>query len=217
LNDLVDSGLVFRMGRGDERVYRAAKVDELPALGGIANDVHLANWCWIAIYRNGPLSLAELSTQVPADEATLTRALGQLEKEVRIRVHSEDGTLRYSSDACVIPLGDPKGWEAAIFDHYQAMVTAICAKLALGRRRSTPGEWVGGSTYGLEIWDEHPERDAVLGILQETRDRISAIRERVTNYNRVHSPGAGALKVVAYVGQSVLGLDDGTESEGAEK
>lgn len=97
------------------------------------------------------------------------------------------------------------------------MVTAICAKLALGKRRSTPGEWVGGSTYGLEIWDGHPERDNVLGILQETRDRISAVRERVTTYNLVHSPGAGALKVVTYVGQSVLGLDDETDTDGSEK
>jgi hypothetical protein len=208
MSDLVDSGLVFRAGRGDSTVYRAARADELAATAGTADDERLSNWCWIAIYRYGPISLGELAIHVPADEAALGRALARLEKEGRIRGRPEDGTLRYSSDACVIPLGDPKGWEAAVFDHYQAMVTAVCAKLALGRRPSTPGEWIGGSTFGFEIWDDHPERENVLGVLQDLRDRIGAVRERVTEYNRVNSPGRGALKVVTYVGQSVAGLDD---------
>lgn len=94
------------------------------------------------------------------------------------------------------------------------MVTAICAKLALGRRHSTPGEWIGGSTFGFEIWDDHPERENVLGVLQDMRERISAVRERVTAYNQVHSPGSGTLKVVTYVGQSVLGLDDDGAGDG---
>jgi predicted transcriptional regulator len=178
LSDLVDSGLVFRAGRGDATVYRAAQADELPVEKGAADDVHLANWCWIAIYRNGPLSLSELATHVPADEATLLDALRSLEKQGRIRSEPVNGGVRYSSDACIIPLGDPKGWEAAVFDHYQALVTAICAKLSLGQRRAIPGEWLGGSTYGFEIWDDHPERENVLGLLQEIRDRIGAVRAR---------------------------------------
>ncbi len=207
LSDLVDSGLVFRTGRGDSAVYRAAKAEELPVAQGGADDIHLANWCWIAIYRNGPISIAELATHVPTDEPTLREGVRQLEAQGRIVAEDLDGTPFYTSDACVIPLGDPKGWEAAVFDHYQAMVTAICAKLALGRRRAVPGESVGGSTFGFEIWDNHPERENVLGLLQETRDRIGAIRERVTEYNRTHEPGSGSLKVVTYFGQSVLGDD----------
>ncbi|HVW27284.1 MAG TPA: hypothetical protein VHC69_18085 [Polyangiaceae bacterium] len=215
LSDLVDSGLVFRTGRGDATVYRVAKAEELPLPKGNANDVHLANWCWIAIYRSGPLSLADLATHVPADEATLLESVRTLEKQGRIRALPGNGSPRYSSDACIIPLGDPKGWEAAVFDHYQAMVTAICAKLALGRRRATAGEWVGGSTYGFEIWDDHPERDDVLNLLQEIRDRLGVVRERVTLYNEQHPPGPGALKVVTYVGQSVLGLEDDAEGDEA--
>jgi hypothetical protein len=211
LSDLVDSGLVFRTGRGDATVYRAAKPNELPLTKD--EDVHLANWCWIAIYRSGPLSLSELGTHVPAEEAALLGALRTLETQGRIFAEQKDGTMRYSSDACVIPLGDPKGWEAAVFDHYQAMVTAICAKLSLGQRRAVRGEWVGGSTFGFEIWDNHPERDSVLELLQDMRDRIGTVRARVTQYNQAHSPGPGALKVVTYVGQAVLGLGDDGESD----
>jgi hypothetical protein len=93
------------------------------------------------------------------------------------------------------------------------MVTAICAKLALGQRRAIPGEWLGGSTFGFEIWDDHPERENVLGLLQETRERIGTVRARVTQYNETHSPGPGALKVVTYVGQSVMGLEDDREGD----
>jgi predicted transcriptional regulator len=213
LSDLVDSGLVFRAGRGDATVYRAAKADELPLDKNGTDDVHLANWCWIAIYRNGPISLDELATHVPAEGALLSRALQALEAQGQIRTEQVDGVTRYSSDACVIPLGDPKGWEAAVFDHYQAMVTAICAKLALGQRRAVRGEWVGGSTFGFEIWDNHPERESVLELLQEMRDRVGAVRARVTEYNKANAPGTGALKVVTYVGQAVLGLDDEKEGD----
>ena len=105
------------------------------------------------------------------------------------------------------------GISQSSFDHYQAMVTAICAKLSLGQRRAVRGEWVGGSTFGFEIWDNHPERDSVLELLQDMRDRIGTVRARVTQYNQAHSPGPGALKVVTYVGQAVLGLGDDGESD----
>jgi len=213
LRDLVDSGLVFRTGRGDAAVYRATSGEELPRPVPVRNEERLSNWAWIAIYRNGPLSLAELAAQVPADEAVLSGVVRRLESEGRIRLRSEDGIARYESDACVIPIEDPEGWEAAIFDHYQAMVTAICAKLALRRRRASGSESIGGSTFGFEIWDDHPERANVLGILKETRDRAIAIRERVTRYNEANAAGPGVLKVVAYVGQNVLGLDDEQEGD----
>ena len=41
----------------------------------------------------------------------------------------------------------------------------------LGQR----GEFVGGSTYGFEVWDDHPHRADVLGFLQETRERAVAL------------------------------------------
>ena len=38
----------------------------------------------------------------------------------------------YSSQKCLIPIGDTAGWEASLLDHYQTVVASICAKLGNG-------------------------------------------------------------------------------------
>jgi hypothetical protein len=112
----------------------------------------------------------------------------------------------YSSANCVIPVGDSLGWEAAVFDHYQAMVTAICGKLQRGTRSSQPGEWIGGSTYHFDVWRGHPLHDEVLAFLHRERQRAVDLRQRVEAHNEHHTPDErSAVRVVAYVGQTVLG------------
>jgi hypothetical protein len=58
-----------------------------------------------------------------------------------------------------------------VFDHYQAVVTAICAKLALGGAGSEHGEHIGGSTYSVEVWPGHPLFEQALGLLQSLREQ----------------------------------------------
>lgn len=207
LQDLVDSGLVFRSGRADTTVYRAANPDEYALAHSNAAEERIGNLVWIAVYRYGPVSRDELLTHVPSDGASMDAALRRLEGEERIRRAGTDEPVRYESRVCVIPVGDPAGWEAAVFDHYQAVVTAICTKLRLGKRPAV-GEAVGGSTYGFEVWDGHPHREKVLSFLKESRDRAVAIRQLVATHNAVHEVGPNPLKVIAYVGQTVLGDDD---------
>ncbi len=143
----------------------------------------------------------------------LDDALARLEGDGRIRRSGSEEPPRYESQLCVIPLGDPAGWEAAVFDHYQAVVTAICTKLRLGRRSALAGEAIGGSTYGFEVWDEHPHRAEVLGFLQETRERAVALRQRVATHNAEHSVGRSPLKVITYVGQTVVGDEEDGEKQ----
>lgn len=204
LRDLVDSGLVFRSGHADTTIYRAANPDEYTLAHANAAEERFGNLVWIAVYRYGPVSRDELVSHVPSDGASMDAALTRLEGEARIRRVGSGGTVRYESQACVIPIGDPAGWEAAVFDHYQAVVTAICTKLRLGRR-PTVDESVGGSTYGFEVWDGHPHRERVLSFLKESRDRAVAIRQLVATHNAVHEVGPNPLKVIAYVGQTLLG------------
>jgi len=151
---------------------------------------------------------------VPGDAAALSEALEQLTREGRVQsLESANGPV-YSTNGCVIPLGSPAGWEAAVFDHYQAVVTALCVKLRLGRSRAVPGEWLGGSTYSSYVWEGHPHREAVLGFLQRTRDEATALRRQVEAYNAVHpAPTDGTQKVIFYAGQTVLGLDDDNGGE----
>jgi len=203
LRDLVDTGLLFRAGRGDRATYRAM-TDEDSALDG--DGQHLAYLIWIVVDRYGPVTESEIAERVPADSEAIAAALELLVAEGRV-VRSR-GT-EYSTDGCVIPLGSSAGWEAAVFDHYQAVVTALCTKLRLGRARAVAGEWVGGSTYAACVWDGHPLHDEVLGQLQRARDQASALRERIEAYNVVHAaPEEGTKKVIFYAGQAVLGLEE---------
>jgi len=212
LKDLVDSGVLFRTGRGDLTTYRVAAPEDAPRATGDSAE-RLASFAWIAVHRYGPLTRTELAEHVPAGDDALDSALGRLCREGRISTDARDGKVFYSSRDCVIPFGAPAGWEAAVFDHYQAMVTAVCTKLRLGKTHAVPGEWVGGSTYSFDIGDDHPLHDEALGFLQTTRERAVALRKRVEALDASHAASTGSKKrVIIYVGQTVIG----SESEGDE-
>jgi hypothetical protein len=115
----------------------------------------------------------------------------------------------YSSEHCVISFGEPAGWEAAVFDHFQAMVTAIGVKLGQRTRTAAIDDSVGGSTYTFDIWRGHPLEAEVRGLLKELRRLSRDLRERVEKYNREHPSQVTAnssdeVRVITYVGQGVL-------------
>ena len=106
----------------------------------------------------------------------------------------------------LIHYGNSEGWQAALFDHYQAMVTAICTKLRRGRTQAAAGDHIGGSTYHFDVWDGHPLEQDVLGLLSELRGRALALCERVQTVNaKLTRDGLPAgRRVTAYVGQTVI-------------
>ena len=180
---------------------------------------------WILIARHSPLrrsSLLELSQLEPRDvEAALKQLLvdGRIKQDCpqegkqagQEQAHEE----LYSSAECIIPLGQSAGWEASVFDHYQAVVTAICAKLASGTTTAQRGEQIGGSTYSVEVWPGHPLFDEAVGLLQTLRDRAAALRARVDELNAtLKRPAEGVRRVVAYVGQNVIEAPEPLENEG---
>ncbi len=201
LKDLVDSGMVFRTGRGDYTVYRAAGPDD--ARDEDASDERLASFVWVTVYRSGPTSAASLCEKLSLSDAQVATALERLLAQGRVECTEQAGEKLYGSTECVIPLGSSAGWEAAVWDHYQAMVTAICSKLRQGKNRALPGEWTGGSTYTIEVWDGHPLHDEVVNFLQATRERAVDLRKRVGAHG-VRAPDGGVRRVTVYVGQSVL-------------
>jgi hypothetical protein len=213
LRDLVDSGMLFRSGRGDFTTYRPVRPEDAPRVDGVL-DERTASFAWVAIHRYGPLTRAELAEHVPAGDDALDAVLARLVRDRRVTSEERAGRVFYATAECVIPFGDPAGWEAAVFDHYQAMVTAICMKLRLGKTHAAKGEWVGGSTYGFDVWEGHPLHAEVVGFLQATRGRAAALRKRVDAHNVSHSAPDGATQhVIAYVGQAVI---DG-EGEGDDE
>jgi hypothetical protein len=208
LTDLVDSRLVFRTGRAGQTSYRAATAAERPSLLREEHGESLAQLVWVVIHRRGSASANELAEALAVDRTVVQGALDRLVRERRVaRVESGDA-VTYRSEECVIPLGEPAGWEAAVLDHYHAVVTAICAKLSLGEAQSGAEDTVGGSTYGFTLWRGHPHEREVLGWLGRMRAEMSALRERVNAYNSAHRrEQTETFGVLAYVGQTTTGRE----------
>jgi hypothetical protein len=188
LRDLVDSGLVFQTGRSDQTSYRAASDAEIEQIVAGENEDSLALLLWIAIYRSGPVTFAQLVPMTGADEQDLRDALDQLVAEGRVTTDRDRDTEEpsYRCDTCLIPMEEAAGWEAAVFDHFNAMVTALCVKLRQLRLETLPSDVVGGSTYSFDVPEGHPHEDEVMALLRETRERVSALREKVTAHNDEH-------------------------------
>lgn len=64
LRDLCESKLVFSSGTGASTVYRAAPEEELGALWRLQGAEGFDELLWVLVYRDGPLTLAELVQQV---------------------------------------------------------------------------------------------------------------------------------------------------------
>jgi hypothetical protein len=116
-----------------------------------------------------------------------------------------DGEPRYACEELVIGFGDGSGWEAAVFDHYQAMVSALVLKLRAGTHRADLRDHIGGSTFTFDLWEGHPMQTEVLGFLRVMRERGMQLRSALEQHNATHAAPANAmaLRVTAYVGQGV--------------
>jgi hypothetical protein len=124
----------------------------------------------------------------------------------------DDG--RFQSRSLVIELGASAGWEAALFDHFQAVVKTMGARL-----QSPDGVECasGGSTYTFSVWGGHPYEEEVKSLLQEFRARHSELRKRVKAYNDAHAIPARHDRVTAYGGVCVTSEEaDDMDAEEAE-
>lgn len=211
LRDLVSAELVFQSGSGQATAYRIARSDELPPRSA-DDDVRLARLLWIAIQRFGPIDLERLLKLVPASAESARSAIDALIADGRVSsVRDANGDLVYSSDECFIPPEDPTGWEAAVFDHFQALVTTLAARLR--KQAKDPDDWVGGGTFSFEVWRGHPLFDEAVSLLAQTRSRARALRERVRDFNARQPTGNGdALRVIFYVGQSLIAPEEEEDS-----
>ena len=201
LHDLVNSGLAFRSGRGDNAVYRAAAEADFAAANGSGSEA--AEWLvWLSVYRKGPLTLAQVVEATRLPSAACEAALTTLGEHGRI-ARSDDAEPQYESKRFEVPLGEPQGWEAAVLDHYQAMTSAICAKLA--DRGSRARDVTGGSTWSLDVWAGHPLEEEATKTLARLRAELEDLRSRVDEHNAHNESDAARQRVVIYVGQYVRG------------
>jgi hypothetical protein len=107
------------------------------------------------------------------------------------------------------------GWEAAVYDHFQAVVRTICARLDRDTAREGYREHIGGSTYSMDVCAEHPLRHEALTTLDRMRAQLSDLRQRINAHNAERGLGANVERIVIYAGQCVL-PDDAVPSERAQ-
>jgi hypothetical protein len=201
LNDLVSSGLVYRAGRADRAVYRTAAVADFAKADKGTPDAW--DWLvWVTVYRGGPITQAEIEQQLRATTELCASALDRLLAAGHISAEGDAGARTYTSTLLEIPLGQSHGWEAAVLDHFQAMVVAIVSKLDAGTN-ARPSDLVGGSTWTLEVGEQHPLREEAVSTLARLRVEIEDLRRRVDAYNATRPRSELSERVVVYVGQCV--------------
>lgn len=201
LSDLSHSGLVYRAGRGDLARYRIADEadfsDENETLA--AANAHLV---WLAAYRNGPVTEEGIRSWARLGNSACAAALRTLVEDGRVKEHTAVAATTYTAERFEVPVGAANGWEAAVLDHFQAMVSAVIAKLARGTRGNA-GDLVGGSTWSLDVWAGHPLEAEATSLLRRTRALVGELRARIDQYHRTATPRASRERVVFYAGQQV--------------
>lgn len=202
LKDLVDGGLVYVSGQGEQMMYRALDALEL-VQSASTNLQATANMIWVTVYRFGPVLAGDLQQIVPAEPRLLDQGLEVLLNDGRVQRVERDGQVEYVSEQCYVPPGTPGGWEAAVFDHYQAVVTTICNKLTLVSQ-GIEGDDVGASTFRYDVWQGHPLHAEVVSLLAQVRERMRDLRQRVEAHNASHPMPADVHEErhIAYVGKT---------------
>ncbi len=212
LNDLVESGLVLRSGRGRETRYRVATDEELEELGASAGaNSHETNTAlvWVHVYRESPISKNRLAELLPLRAAALDAAIASLVADGQIRVETRPDGVYCATDHCLIPVGQAAGWEAAIVDHHRAVLNALAAKVVSGKHVSAADDEVGGTTITYDLWPGHPREREVRQLLADARKKVIPLWDEITEYNGDRASDI-SYQVTFYCGQYLVEEDDGT-------
>lgn len=209
LNDLVSSALVYRAGSGEGTVFGITGDRDLARAARERGRESLAPIVWVMIYRSPGVTRRELRDLLRADDEELGEALANLEAAGQVARDGDGEAAGYRAATFVVPIAAEQGWEAAVFDHFQAVVRAIGTKVRRGRPRSLAADVVGGATLGFDIHPEHPLRDDVLGLLHRVRSEGNDLWNRVQAYNEEHPIADDQRTEVSfYFGQCVTPPDE---------
>jgi len=201
LRDLCESGLVATSGSGSRLTYRLRSEDELRRLRHAQSNDGLDELLWALIYREGPITLADLR-KTHVDVAELEPAVARLLAAGRVEQAGPDAPL--TAQSLVLPLGSVVGWEAAVFDHFKAVVNTITGRLGMNRKRAALADRVGGSTYTLDVWPGHPYAERAYESLKNLRSQLSDLRDEVERYNAEHAVPERYTQVLMYAGQCLI-------------
>jgi hypothetical protein len=215
LSDLVTTGLVYSSGRGESTVYGVTSEADRSALSSDDGIEDLALLLWGFVFRTPGSSIKDVLQFTRAPEAKVREAVRRLLEDGRLTGDSEDAPLHAAS--YVIHAGAAQGWEAAVFDHYQALANAVIAKLRQRTSGAPPDETVGGTTLHFGIYPGHPYEERVKQSLGRLRRELGALWQEVAEYNKAHPiVDEEATRVTLYFGQSVRSPSDSVAPNGSE-
>jgi hypothetical protein len=205
LHDLVTSGLLYASGQGQATLYRATAESALQALLGEGALDSLSAMAHAMVYHHGQLSLTELTVKLASDEAAVRKAVELALADGRLRTSDPEQLSELRAADLLIAVDAETGWEAAVFDHFQALVSAITAKVQGAGPRSSQGDVIGGTTLTFDISAEHPLHAEVLGLLARVRGDLNAVWQRVCAHNANHPLSDDErVRVRFYFGQNVI-------------
>jgi hypothetical protein len=203
LSDLVQSGLVSRTGNGASAIFTITADEERKLLAREGRLDTAAALAWLDLCRHPGTDAADIAARIGLEAEIVAESLGALQGQGRVVA---DAQGRLTAQAMVVPVGAEAGWEAAVFDHFQAVASAITTKLRRGRTRSAALDTTGGGTLTFEVTEDHPLASRVLGLLQRTRAEVNELWREVEEYNAGHPiPDDQAERVTFYFGQMVKG------------
>jgi hypothetical protein len=210
LKDLVGTGFVSCTGRGTATYYELASAQARAAMAGEAEHDTITNLIWLAIYDHQQIERGALLASLPFGAQPSARAVAALIDDGRIESSTDPSTgqelLRCTK--LMIPVGAERGWEAAVFDHFRAVATAIAGKLRAAETRSSATDMIGGSTLSFSITRGHPFEQQVCGLLQRVRADVNRLWDQVAAHNNAHPIDPDErIEVSFYFGQNVIAED----------
>jgi len=205
LNDLVSSGLAYATGRGAFALYGLTSLEDQGRLADQDLLDAVPAMVWLLVYREGPIDGAELERRLRVEPARVQAAIAELLREGRIQLDGATGL--YRSASVRIGVGSRVGWEAAVFDHFQAVSKAIAAKVRLGPQ-SKAADVIGGATLSFDLHPGHPLEQRVYQLLGRVRAEVNELWDDVSRHNARHPlDQEHRIKVTFYMGQNVEGAD----------
>lgn len=202
LHDLVETGLVFQSGRGHRQVYGVLPPNQLAAV--VSRHDALDALVRVAVFHLSPVTAEALATYLGLDAERVEAVLAGLAADGRIE-RVAGSPARYLCERHLIPVDCGEARDAAIFDHFRAVIHAICQRVDPESPDDTSES--GGSTFTFDIWPGHPDEADVSNLLHRVRERAAELRRRVDDASSLTaSPSpTGRRRIVFYCGQTTRG------------
>lgn len=226
LHDLVNSGLIYGLKQGGLTLYRVTPERDLQRLASRATSDSLSSIVWVHVYRQPDQRAEQVAQQLRADLSAVQVSLDQLVEQGRLSAHfpeegeGDEGAGRapvYHANRCYLPVGEPIGWAASVYDHFQAMAKAISNKLNRYGAQSAQGDEIGGMTLSFDLYPGHPQEEEVRALLKTYRASLNELWSRVVETNEAAREAGeahqDAFKVTFYLGQNIEDLDHGGEGD----